>query len=91
MEILAEEFSLDLSSHRSSMLTLQEVNDAKIIIGVTKSHVAAILRMFPSSEAKLHALGSDVSDPWHASLEVYRVCANEMMPLVYETLDQLIL
>ena len=36
VEILAKEFSLDLSSHRSSMLTLQEVNDAKIIIGVTE-------------------------------------------------------
>ena len=91
VEILAKEFSLDLSSHRSSMLTLQEVNDAKIIIGVTELHVEMILRMFPSSEGKLHSFDSDVSDPWHAPLEEYRACANEMMPLVYQKLNELLL
>ena len=88
--VLADEFSIDLRHHRSSMLSSQEVDDAQIIIGVTGSHVETIQQRFPSSKGKVYTFSSDVPDPWHASLAAYRDCAHRIKPLVYETLDRLL-
>ena len=91
IQILADEFALDLNFHRSSMLSAKEVDDAQIIIGVTTAHVEKILRTFPSSIGKVFSFDSDISDPWHASLAEYRVCAQTMKPLVYQILDRILM
>ena len=88
--VLADDFSIDLRHHRSSILSSQEVDDAQIIIGVTGSHVETIRQRFPSSNGKAYTFSRDIHDPWHASLAVYRECAHKMKPLVYETLDHLL-
>ena len=91
IEVLLDEFALDLQNHRSVLLTSQDIKDAYIIIGVTQSHVRAISQKYPQSAGKVHSLHADVSDPWHASLDTYRLCAYQMKPLVYEALGSLIL
>ena len=90
-KVLHDDFDLDLQNHRSAMLSSQDVKDAHIIIGVTKSHVRVINQKYPESTGKVHSLPVDVSDPWHASLDTYKLCAHQMRPLVYEALDSLIL
>lgn len=91
IQILRDEYDLDLRNHRSAMLTSQDVADAHIIIGVTQSHVRVINQKYPESYGKVHGLGIDVSDPWHASLEAYNLCAHQLKPLVYDALDNHIL
>ena len=88
VQILAEDFSLDLRSHRSALLTAAEVEDAQLIIGVTESHVQTIKQRFPAATGKVYSFGSDVPDPWHASIGVYRDCARKMEPLVHNVLDR---
>jgi protein-tyrosine-phosphatase len=90
IKVLAEDYSLDLSYHRSAMLSHKDVETATYIIGVTQSHAKSIQDMFPSSIGKVYTLQSDIPDPWHSSIEVYRTCALKMEPLVYEILIQLI-
>ena len=88
VEVLLNDFSLDLSQHRSALLTATEVDSATLIVGVTRSHVAAVLDRFPSSKGKVFALTRDVPDPWHQPVHVYRQCAHTMKPLVYEILTE---
>ena len=88
--VLANDFSIDLRHHRSSILSSQEVDDAQIIIGVTGSHVETIQERFPSSMGKVYTFSTDVPDPWRSSLAAYRECAHRIKPLVYETLDRLL-
>lgn len=90
VHVLAKDFSLDLSPHRSSLLSSDEVDNAYLIIGVTQSHKSQIVNRFPNSLGKVHCFNADVPDPWHASIEVYSVCAHLMQRLVYEILTQLI-
>ena len=90
VQVLADEFSLDLSSHRSALLTAKDVDDAKFIIGVTKLHVETIKRMFPAAAGKVYNFDADVPDPWHAPVDVYHACAVKLEPLVYRSLDQLL-
>lgn len=88
--ILQEDYNLDLEAHRSSILTIQEANEAYAIIGVTSSHKRYILQLFPSiDERKCQSLDVDVHDPWHQSIQVYRRCASILKPLVENKMEQL--
>jgi protein-tyrosine-phosphatase len=90
VDVLAKDFSLDLSPHRSSLLSSDDVNEAYLIIGVTQSHKSQVIYNFPNSLGKVHSFNANVPDPWHATLEVYSACAHLMRRLVYEILTQLI-
>ena len=79
---------MDLNNHRSALLTAEDVEAATLIVGVTRSHVATVESRFPSSKGKIFSLSSDVPDPWHQSMAVYRQCAAVMKPLVYEILSE---
>lgn len=87
---LSENYCLDLSQHRSALLSSDEVDEAYLIIGVTQSHRDQIVVQFPNSSGKVQCLNSDVGDPWHASVAVYSACAHVMKRLVHEILTQLI-
>ena len=63
---------LDLGNHRSVMLSSQDVNDAHLMIGVTKSHVRSIIEKYPTATLKVDSFSSDVPDPWHSPIEVYK-------------------
>lgn len=90
VKILKDDFLLDLSLHRSSMLLFKEIEQAQFIIGVTSAHAKKIQDLFPEFKNKVHSLQSDVPDPWHAPIEVYRSCAHGLKPLVYEILSRLL-
>ena len=88
IHVLAEDFQLDLSQHRSTLLSGTDVEAASLIVGVTKRHVAEVERRFPGSIGKVVPLMKDVTDPWHQGIDVYRLCAHTMRPLVRDVLDQ---
>lgn len=88
INVLLKDYSLDMSSHRSALLTAEDVNDASHIIGVSKSHVQWILKQFPEASRKTKALPVDIPDPWHQREEVYRACAKVMQPLVYDVMAE---
>lgn len=47
VEILRDDFGLDITSHSSKLLNEQDVESADFIIGITSSHKYFIERMFP--------------------------------------------
>ena len=88
VHVLREDFQLDQSDHRSTPLSAADVAAASLIVGVTRRHVAEVERRFPGSVGKVVHLAKDVADPWRQGIEVYRLCAHTMRPLVRELLDQ---
>ena len=80
--VMKEDYNIDMSSHRSCLLTQADVNAADAIVGVTRSHVNYISENFSVSSDKLYSMNKDVSDPWHAPLEVYKRCAAQLSELI---------
>lgn len=79
---------LDISQHRSSMLTAQLIQEATYIFGMSHSHVDAILLLYPQAAEKTFLLREfdetltdgerDISDPIGGSFEVYVKCRDQI-------------
>lgn len=60
----------DISDHESRPLTMELVNAADLIIGMTKDHKSVLLRQFPFEEGKIKTISEwggqdgDVTDPY---------------------------
>ena len=80
--VLKEDFNIDMSQHRSSLLNQTEVDEAEAIICVSSGHKAFIHQNFANCEKKVHTFSSGIADPWHAPMEVYRACAHQISELV---------
>ncbi|MEW6159660.1 MAG: ribose 5-phosphate isomerase B, partial [Verrucomicrobiota bacterium] len=83
-----QERGLDLSAHRSSMITAQMVHEADYIFGMTHSHVDAITLLYPQAAEKtfllrefdetLEEFEKDLPDPIGGSYDVYLACRDQI-------------
>ncbi len=84
--LVMKRMGIDLSSHRSSSLSSPLVDEADIIIGMTRRHVQSITHFFPRAAGKTRTLLSfirddaDVPDPYGGDLEEYQSCLRLMKP-----------
>ncbi|MGQ9492713.1 MAG: low molecular weight protein arginine phosphatase [Anaerolineae bacterium] len=82
------EHGLDISAHRGRNLTQADVEEADLILVMTKRHAEIIARDFPSSAGKVHLLSEmagesyDIQDPYGGSLLEYRRTAAELANLI---------
>lgn len=82
------EHDLDISAHRGRDLTQADVDEADLILVMTKRHKDIILRELKSTEAKVHLLSEmtgsayDVLDPYGGSIADYRRIARELQDLI---------
>lgn len=92
VELMNEIYNIDISAHRSRMLTLEDVRSATYMIGVSKSHESEVRRRYADDNALtgLMALNRDISDPWHQGRAVYEFCAAMMKKSVEETLASIL-
>lgn len=90
VDLMKDIYDIDISRHRSTLLTEDDVLKATYVIGVSKAHTAAISRLFSGCEAKLLALNRDIPDPWHADRRVYEQCAAAIQSCVSDTLATLL-
>ncbi len=69
---------IDLSSHRSQVLTPQLVHDADVCYCMTEAHRRSILQMVPGMENKVLSLAPerDVEDPIGSGPDGYQRCAD---------------
>ncbi len=84
---------LDLSAHRSRELTRDLIAEADLILGMSRSHVAAVLAADPTAVAKTTTLdpgGGDIPDPIGSPLEVYTRTAERIRSLVQRRLEELL-
>ena len=84
MEAMAEK-GLDVSTHRSHHLSRQDVEQAALIITMTRDQQEALLAEFPVAADRTFLLSElagerhDISDPSGSdSLKSYRECASEI-------------
>jgi RpiB/LacA/LacB family sugar-phosphate isomerase len=82
------ELGIDISGHRSRMLTTDLTQQADYIFGMTRSHLDTIALLYPPAEEKtfllrefdetLEPFEKDISDPIGSSYEVYVNCRNQI-------------
>ena len=76
--IMLSEYNIDISSHRSVLITSKDVDCADVIIGVSASHSSYIIQKFPQASKKCIAMPRDIPDPWHGPYELYYACITTM-------------
>jgi protein-tyrosine-phosphatase len=81
---------IDISDHRSHDLTPEDVDEADLILTMTRGQAEAISVEFPQHAHKVHLLSQmagrhyDIQDPYGGQLYEYRQCANEIKNLIEE-------
>ena len=71
IEALKEE-GLDISTHSAKLITNEMLSDADLIVGVTPTHVTALVCSNPSLSSKIILLGDGIEDPYGMTLESYK-------------------
>ena len=90
------ERNLDISSHSGRTITQQDMDEADLILVMTKLHAEIIARRLEHSEGKVHLLSEmagesyDVEDPYGGSLVDYRRAAAELADLIERGYDRII-
>lgn len=88
--------SVDLSRHRSSVLTPEMVRKADLILGMTPLHVQEALRLDKDARDKCYLLKeysrsgmdkSQIDDPMGATLEVFKKCFREIREAVESLME----
>jgi glycine hydroxymethyltransferase len=82
------EMGLDLSHHRSQMLTAKLVSESDYIIGLTQGHLDAICYLYPEASGKtfllcefddsLDPFEKDIADPIGGPYEGYLACRDQI-------------
>jgi protein-tyrosine phosphatase len=62
ISVLRNQWNIDISTHRSRLLNKNLVDDASIILTMTRNHKEAILSRFPEVKEKVYTLKEFVSD-----------------------------
>ena len=82
------ERGLDLRTHRARTLTRQDLDDAVLIIVMTRGHRDALRAEFPEVRNKIHLMSElsgrvyDIADPYGGPLSEYRECARQLENLI---------
>ncbi len=85
-KIAAQELGVDISEHRSRLLTRAIARDADMIVCMTQEHYDVLNSIIP--EEKLYILGGGIDDPYGCDLEVYRACAEKIKNSLPALLDR---
>lgn len=90
---------IDISDHRTKPMTKQSLDEADLILTMTKSHKNYILDLFPYTKGKVYVLGEfaegkgdeefDVSDPFGGDEKVYKQAAEEIKQYLQKVLQRL--
>ncbi|MDA8097692.1 MAG: low molecular weight protein arginine phosphatase [Desulforudis sp.] len=94
IESLAEQ-GIDISNHRSAMLTPDLIAQADLILAMTASHKREVLQAGPDIAHKVYTIGEyagmggDLADPFGGPLAIYRQYAARLEVLVRLVLRRL--
>ena len=72
------ERDIDITKHKTHMITDGIVGASDLIITMTELHKAYILRNFENTEEKTLVLGGGISDPYGYGPETYRRTAEQI-------------
>jgi protein-tyrosine-phosphatase len=87
IEVMADR-GIDISGHRSRVVTEDMVRDAALILTMTRSHAEAIRAEFPALRAKVYLLSEmtgeawDIEDPVGGTLQQYEMTAQDIENII---------
>lgn len=89
-------WGVDLSPHRTTVLTPDLVEGALLVLTMSEAHRRAVLNMVPTAHHKVFTLkefatgkSGEVEDPMGGDEEAYRRCAAELHDLLERSLDKI--
>ena len=85
---LDELYSIDLSSHRSKLVSRELLDNADVIFAMSENHALPI-RALPQYKDKLKVANPAISDPYMQSIEVYKACAAEIYSQINALLKEI--
>jgi len=96
VEVLREE-GIDLTPHRSRVVTKDVIDAATLIVVMTATHLTEIKRRFPEAQDRIYLLksfdpgcgGGDLPDPLGGTREQYRTIRDEIKAALPELISYL--
>lgn len=94
-QLTMQERGLSLDGHIARTVTRELVEQADLIIVMTRSHRDALSSEFPTTRRKLHLMSElggleyDISDPYGHSLQTYETCADDLTSLIERGYSQI--
>ncbi len=87
----AQEMGVDISAHRSRLLTDDLLRRADLVYTMTEAHRREILERWPGAAGKTFRLDAqaDIADPVGGSLAVYRQTARRLEALLRRRLEEM--
>lgn len=68
-----KEIGVDISEHRSRVITLELIENADIIFAMSKSHKEYLLSV-NAADKKIYLPSQEICDPYMGDIEVYQKC-----------------
>lgn len=89
---ICAEKGLDIRSHHSSGISIEEIEASDFIFVMSKSHRDSVLELCPKAAGKCELLDGDreISDPIGAGDEVYRSCAKQIEKALDKRINEII-
>jgi len=90
------EHGIDLGTHRAHLLTIEDVQEADLILAMAQEHADAITSQLPEDQDKVRLLTEvagrtgDVEDPYGANLGIYQETADQISWLINEAFDEIL-
>ena len=93
--IAANEYGINISSHRSRQLSQAMVQEADLILTMTREHKRCVEKFCAAAQGKTFTLpefigeSGDIDDPYGQGLTVYRQCAQQVWAAVEKVVESL--
>lgn len=91
-----EEYGIDLSDHKSTVVTKELIEKSDLILTMTKSHKNFLIQSIPKYAQKVYTLKEfaglgegDISDPFGGDVDVYRKAFNEIKESVNRIVEKI--
>lgn len=98
VEVMKNEFGIDISKHRAKVLNDIDIADAFIILTMTERHRKMIIDIYPHAGERVFTLkqyaeaedgNPNISDPFGWDIDVYKDCASEIDALLLDVVDKI--
>ncbi|CZR98907.1 MULTISPECIES: low molecular weight protein arginine phosphatase [Clostridioides] len=91
-----KELGIDLSNHRSKVITKELIDNSDIILTMTKSHKEILVQAVPKCKEKVYTFKGfvnkselDISDPFGGNLDTYKDTVKEIIYSVNEIVKKI--
>lgn len=91
-----KELGIDLSNHRSKVITKELIDSSDIILTMTKSHKEILVQAVPKCKEKVYTFKGfvnkselDISDPFGGNLDTYKDTMKEIIYSVNEIVKKI--